>query len=602
MMFHLDREHKNLGEEEKTSEKPTQSKISAWCSGPSVPSRMTAKEKAGIDDALMKLLIKKSLPVSLVDNEHFREFVALLDERYTLPSRRTMNGWLGKKQERMALAVKKDLEQIQDIAITHDSWTSLATESYSCVTGHFIVDWQLRSVVLETIKIDGQHTSENIANGMRLCKSRWMSHANDPVAVTDNAANERKAFEQDLKWLRFGCFGHRINLIVKKAVAVPEMARLVGKGRKLVQFFHQSTSAHDELRAKQKLLFDMCDDRRKHNLKQDVATRWNSTYEMLARLVEQSPPLMAMATDQGLPKAMLTSVKNNIFSFDEQSMAEKLVDLLKPFYQATTSVCAEKNPTLQKVLLIQKKLIKVSQPDPDDSPLIKKVKSVLEAEIKHRTYPGDEELLLMATILNPVTKHLPFVSEEQKAIAKVMLVVKVQAVMGNELKVKTEAGCETDGPEELPQLPQFAVASTSSSTEVTEPTEQATTQDESSPKRFKQSCPDLDDWLMDDLDIVCVGQDIMADSEAARKEVDRYLSCILKDTKVSILTWWKDNVMFYPHIGTIAKKYLAIPASSVPSERVFSFTGNLVNKKRARLTPENVNMFVFLNKNMDYYW
>ena len=200
-----------------------------------------------------------------------------------------MGDWLKKKQGQMTQAMKNELCQLSDIAITHDSWTSVATESYNCVTGHFInIDWELRSVVLETEKQTGSHTSVSIAEGMEKCKERWVPKVEIPTAVTDNAANEKKAFEQVLKWPRFGCYGHRINLMVKKATGIPEMSKLLAKGRKLVQFFHQSTSASDKFHEKQKLLFD--DAQQNHNLKQDVVTRWNSTYEMLERLVEQSPP------------------------------------------------------------------------------------------------------------------------------------------------------------------------------------------------------------------------------------------------------------------------------------------------------------------------
>ena len=40
------------------------------------------------------------------------------------------------------------------------------------------------------------------------------------------------------------------------------------------------------------------------------------------------------------------------------------------------------------------------------------------------------------------------------------------------------------------------------------------------------------------------------------------------------------------------------PSTSVPSERVFSATGNIATKKRGSLLPENVNCLVFLNKNL----
>ena len=89
-------------------------------------------------------------------------------------------------------------------------------------------------------KHPGLHTSEAIAAGMQKCKDTWIPQADTPMAVTDNAANEKKAFEQTLNWPQFGCYEDRINLVVKKGTSIQEIAKLTGKGRKLVTFFlHQ---------------------------------------------------------------------------------------------------------------------------------------------------------------------------------------------------------------------------------------------------------------------------------------------------------------------------------------------------------------------------
>ena len=48
-----------------------------------------------------------------------------------------------------------------------------------------------------------------------------------------------------------------------------------------------------------------------------------------------------------------------------------------------------------------------------------------------------------------------------------------------------------------------------------------------------------------------------------------------------------------------AKHLLAIPATSVPSERIFLTAGDVITASRASLKPKNVDMLIFLKKNTD---
>ena len=49
----------------------------------------------------------------------------------------------------------------------------------------------------------------------------------------------------------------------------------------------------------------------------------------------------------------------------------------------------------------------------------------------------------------------------------------------------------------------------------------------------------------------------------------------------------------------MARRYLGIVATSVPSERLFSAAGMTVSNKRAALDPANVEKLVFLHSNLE---
>ncbi len=54
----------------------------------------------------------------------------------------------------------------------------------------------------------------------------------------------------------------------------------------------------------------------------------------------------------------------------------------------------------------------------------------------------------------------------------------------------------------------------------------------------------------------------------------------------------------FPFLSLLAMKLLSIPATSAPSEHVFSTSGLTVAKDRARLEPEQANQLVFLHDSL----
>lgn len=61
------------------------------------------------------------------------------------------------------------------------------------------------------------------------------------------------------------------------------------------------------------------------------------------------------------------------------------------------------------------------------------------------------------------------------------------------------------------------------------------------------------------------------------------------------LDWWSSRSLQYPAISKVARMILAIPATSAPSERLFSHAGLTITNDRARLTPDVASDLIFLH-------
>ena len=63
---------------------------------------------------------------------------------------------------------------------------------------------------------------------------------------------------------------------------------------------------------------------------------------------------------------------------------------------------------------------------------------------------------------------------------------------------------------------------------------------------------------------------------------------------VDVLKWWGEHHIEIPNLARLARKILCSCATSVASERLFSLSGHIVNKKRTALKPELVDMLATL--------
>jgi len=99
-----------------------------------------------------------------------------------------------------------------------------------------------------------------------------------------------------------------------------------------------------------------------------------------------------------------------------------------------------------------------------------------------------------------------------------------------------------------------------------------------------------------------IQQDTLAlrSRESLKRELDHYLQePLINRMNENPLQWWAGagNRSRFPAVATLAQQLLCIPATSVPSERLFSKAGDVIPKKRNSLDPLKAEKIIFLMEN-----
>lgn len=220
-------------------------------------------------------IAKDMQPYSVVNDRGFRFLMKLVEPRYSIPSHTHFSDKIIPELYEVSRSeVESELRQAQFLALSTDSWTSRGTTSYLTVTVHFVADWEIKCYVLQTRPVYESHTSTHLAHELMQAVTEWkLERANVTIPVTtDNAPNIVNAIRDTRVFgPHVACFAHTLNLAAKKAVALSAVSRILGMIRRVVTFFHKSTTAAHVLTKKQQMLSIP-----EHKLIHDVPTRWNT--------------------------------------------------------------------------------------------------------------------------------------------------------------------------------------------------------------------------------------------------------------------------------------------------------------------------------------
>ncbi|XP_055904989.1 zinc finger BED domain-containing protein 4-like [Eupeodes corollae] len=520
---------------------------------------LSQQKQSKIDQQLITMIAKEYHPLRLVEEPQFGKFVSLLCPAYRLPTRKTLSqNLLPQLFLKLEQEVKTKIENAPAICLTTDAWTSINNQSFIAVTAHYIdsESAQLCSNLLGCTEYNQSHSSDNMCAFLKDQISKWKIDQKVGAIVSDNAKNILSAVQKG-NWRSIGCFAHLLNLVVQ--AALQNIEDTLKKVKSVVEFFKRSTQALYKLKEIQSQM-----DLPTLKLKQDVPTRWNSTYDMLDRILKIKNAVIAT----------LAIVRNELsLNNEDWDILERILPILKIFLDITVEISSEKNVSLSKVIVYCRLLkFEISRfteqlSDPQIPECVRKFVKKIQEEVQSRFNNLEKNFLYAeATIFDPRFKNKGFRDNMNFKSAFDKLKQKVASQQQRSFQIQTASS--TSPVEEV-----VAVASISSSTSA------------------NASIWDAFDKEISSL----VPENTVA---AGIIELEKYLNePPLKRTE-NPLIWWNARKCVYPILYRYMLKRLNLVATSVPCERTFSKAGMILTDKRSRLSASKASQLLFISSNM----
>lgn len=490
------------------------------------------------------MITKDTMPLSTVEKEGFQTFMKCVAPLYSIPSRKKVTSLIEEKYTYLSSLIKEQLSKVEHIALTTDIWTDiLNTKSYIGVTAHYHENCSQKIVTIGVTELSDRHTSENIKEWLLEIVEKWnIPMQSIVVVVSDNAANMKKATVDAFgEEKHLGCYAHALNLVPAKIIENDYIVSVVCKKVKaIVTYFKKSVVLSDQLRDLAGL-----------KLIQSVETRWNSTFDMLERFIQLSDKIGIILLQNPAAPVMLSAL--------ELQTIKEFVQLLEPFKTATMIFSGESYVTASKIIPVMHTLEKCLELCTPTSEEGCHIKYVLTQEFRSR-FNGIENkpLIAIATILDPRFKKLHFIDRIAccHAINKITHTINVANKKNFQKEQENKRQCQENEP-------------------------------------INKNATDF--WAYHQ-DLVQKSKEY-SNSTSCNNDMPDELKYYLNQMTINVsecpLKFWQNQSP--SPLSIMANRYLTIPATSVPSERLFSRAGNILNELRNRLTGEHLQQLLFLS-------
>jgi hypothetical protein len=574
-------------------------------------------------ECLVKWMIDSYQPLSAVEKDSFRAMINCLNSKAPVIGFDKIRTLMSNKYFDAMHDVSTILKG-KAVALTTDAWTSIAKEGYVTCTIHFIEPktWTLHHFSLGIFKKDGNSTAVDVVRYAEGHMQNFnVTYHQLTCVVTDTESTmiaagrifKEKSSEAGGSTAWHGCIDHKLELVTKLAFKdVPESIGTMATCRAIVAFFNSSSQATEKLKEKTKARLGVA-----LTVIQDVVTRWWSTYSMCERLLRLRNILTIMHLD-GDMRLHLTEA--------HWVVVKDMVALLKPFMVAQRLLEGQSYVTISLIPYMLYKIrsgLMAANADPTSSLQVRSVSTLMLvkfneefgtgeqntvatdylAEGSRRRVKGLPKIVMIAMCLDPRTKSaigIPLADRE----------VIWEYVFDDLVDLVLQIGPPI-APAPVPLVPAQ---------------EQPLVQGRNRNNHLGFGyAHDVDDFLHeldenvndeDDLQELIDANDdpenLIGDAaenwnretvgEIIRAEIDLYKSAKglkLTDPETgnysNPLHWWRVHQSDFPYLAKLSVRYLAIPATSAPSERVFSTAGLTISKERARLESSRANELVFLH-------
>ncbi|XP_034229371.1 zinc finger BED domain-containing protein RICESLEEPER 1-like [Prunus dulcis] len=374
------------------------------------------------------------------------------------------------------------------------------------------------------------------------------------VELLKGQLNLKDALLMNGKFFHIRCCAHILNLIVQDGLK--HIDDSVGKIRESIKYVRGSQGRKQKFLNCAAQVSLEC----KRGLRQDVPTRWNSTFLMIdSALYYQRAFLHLQLSDSNYKHSL---------SQDEWVKLEKLSKFLKVFYDVTCLFSGTKYPTANlyfpQVFVVEDTLRKAKV----DSDSFMKSMATQMMEKFDKYWKEYSLILAIAVILDPRYK-IQFVEFCYKRLygynSEEMTKVRDMLFSLFDLYFWIYSSYES-------------VSGTSSAS--------------------NGARPHVDDMVSKEcLDVMKEFDNFESEeftTSAQKTQLQLYLDepKIDRKTKLNVLDFWKVNQFRYPELSILARDLLSILISTVASESAFSVGGRVLDQYRSALKPENVEALV----------